>query len=118
MAQRRHTANGKAGDGAHPFRIGPAQRLAGQMGGKLRVNLMAAGREKQEKLAINALKQNGFHNLVQRAACGLCRLQRGAGFAAHQGDLGLQPRHLQRRRDPQQAFAHPAPQISSRQSGQ
>lgn len=95
MAQGGDAADGKAGDGAHGLAIGAAKGFGSKAGGKVEVDAVSARSEEKVKAAACALKEDGFDDLVQRAADGRGGFFGGAGFARHFDGNAGQPCCLQ-----------------------
>lgn len=107
MAHRGDAADGKAGLRTNLRGLGATQGFARQSAGLIRADLIAACGQKQAQGARRfATKQDGFHDLIQRAIGGMGRLGGGAGFGTGLQNIGGVACGKQGSFDAGEAFAH------------
>ncbi len=109
MPNGRDTADGETCHLAHLLCISAAQNLARKARGSSPIHHAAARGEKQIKFARFACKDDGFDNLIQRAARSIGGLLGGASLAGHCDGSCVNSSGLQGGGDAGQTFAHVLP---------
>ena len=107
VSNRRDSTDSESGLRSNQVRVSLAQSLSSHRACLDRVNLVSAGGKEQNGFTAFLTSENdGFHDLVNMAVCGLRSLSSRAGFAWHLANVGFQSRRFQRSAHPFQASAH------------